>query len=153
MGRAVAAVIVGYVTMFAVVFVSFSLAFLAMGVDNAFRAGSYEVSGLWIVVSIVLGFIAAVIGGLVCAKIAKGGKAPKALAVVVLALGLILAVPVITKSGEAVPEVRTESVGPMEAMQQAEQPVWIALLNPILGAVGVLVGAGLSARRRTASGP
>ncbi len=149
MGRAIAAVIVGYVLMFIIVFVSFSVAFLAMGVDSAFRPGSYDVSGLWIVVSIVLGFIAAVIGGLVCAAIAKGGNASKALAAVVLVLGLIFAVPAITKSDEAPPAARTENVGPVEAMQQAQQPVWIALLNPLLGAVGVLVGAGIYARGKT----
>jgi hypothetical protein len=28
----------------------------------------------------------------------------------------------------------------MEAMQEAIQPVWMALLNPVIGAVGVLLG-------------
>ncbi len=136
--------------MFVLVFVSFSVAYLAMGVDNAFRAGSYEVSGLWIVVSIVLGLVAAAIGGFVCAAIAKAGNAPKALAVVVVVLGLIFAVPVFTRSDEAAPPARTENVGPVEAMQHAQQPPWIALLNPLLGAVGVLVGAGVYGRRRSA---
>jgi hypothetical protein len=28
-----------------------------------------------------------------------------------------------------------------DAMSNAIQPVWVALLNPLLGAVGVLIGA------------
>ncbi len=143
MGRAIGSVILGYLVMFAVVFVTFSLAYMAMGVDGAFRPGTYEVSGIWIVTSIVLGFVAAVLGGLVCGAIARSATPPKVLAAVVLVLGLILAVPVLTRSGEAETKPRSAEVGTMEAMQEAVQPVWIALLNPVLGAVGVLVGAGL----------
>jgi hypothetical protein len=29
-----------------------------------------------------------------------------------------------------------------EAMQQAQTPVWVMLLNPVIGAIGVLVGGG-----------
>jgi hypothetical protein len=35
----------------------------------------------------------------------------------------------------------------MEAMQNAKQPAWIVLLNPLLGAAGVLVGARLKRGR------
>ncbi|MDQ3667052.1 MAG: hypothetical protein M3410_10870 [Acidobacteriota bacterium] len=40
--RAVLAVIVGYVVMVLLVFATFSLAYLLMGADGAFRPGTYK---------------------------------------------------------------------------------------------------------------
>ncbi len=37
----------------------------------------------------------------------------------------------------------TADVSNLEAMQNAVQPLWVAILNPVLGVVGVLLGAGL----------
>jgi hypothetical protein len=37
--------------------------------------------------------------------------------------------------------VRDVSVGNMEAMMNARQPAWIALLNHLIGAVGVMLGS------------
>lgn len=137
--RSILAVVVGYVVMACVVFATFSIAYLTMGADGAFRPDSFEPSTVWIVTSFVLGFIAALVGGFVCAMIAKGSQAPLVLAGLVLVLGLLLAIPVITGSDE--PMVRTGSVGNLEAMQNARQPAWVALLNPFIGAAGVLAGA------------
>ncbi len=80
MWRSIGAVILGYVAMAAAVFVTYTLAYLIMGADGAFRPDSYDVSGLWLVASIVLGLIAAVIGGLICVNVAKDARAPLALA-------------------------------------------------------------------------
>ncbi len=149
MMRAIGSVILGYVVMFVVVFVTFTLAYLVLGTEGSFQTGSYEVSGIWILISIVFGFVAAALGGLVCASVAKSPTPPKVLAGIVLVLGLIMAVPVLNQS-DVEPKARSGEVGNIEAMQNAVQPGWIALLNPVLGAVGVLVGAGL---RRRGGGP
>jgi cytochrome bd-type quinol oxidase subunit 2 len=140
MGRLIAAIVVGYIVMFAFVFVTFSVAYLLMGTEGAFRPGSYEVSGLWVVLSLVLGIAAAVVAGVVASVLARSMRGPRALAVVVLVLGLAMAIPALTKSSPEQPEVRTAEVGNMEAMQYAKQPTWMVLLNPFLGAFGVLVG-------------
>jgi hypothetical protein len=145
MVKAVLAVIGGYLVMFVVVFASFSAAFLAMGADGAFKAGTYEVSGSWIALTVVVGLVAALLGGLFCAKIAPGGRAPIALAIVVLVLGFASALPVLMASSEPVAE-RAGTVGNVEAMNNARQPVWIALLNPLIGAVGVMLGARIASR-------
>lgn len=138
--RAIGSVILGYLAMAVTVFVSFSIAYLLMGTEGAFQPGSYDVSVLWIVVSIVLSFAAAVLGGFVCVTVAKGPTPPKVLAGIVLVLGLALAVPALTQ-GDNESLSRPENVGNVEAMQNANQPTWIALLNPFIGAAGVLVGA------------
>jgi hypothetical protein len=147
MGRAIASVVLGYVMMAATVFFTFTAAYLILGADGSFKPGTYEVSALWLIVSFVLSFVAAVLGGYVCAFIAKSLKPPKVLAAVVLALGLVLALPVLTGGGGE-PQPRPETVDTVEAMQNAEQPLWVTLLTPLVGAVGVLVGA----RRRLGSG-
>ena len=74
MMRQVLAVVVGYVVMFAMVFATFTNAYFAMGTDRAFRPGTYDISVLWIVVSVVLSLIAAAVGGFICAKLSKGGR-------------------------------------------------------------------------------
>jgi len=141
MVRSVGSVIVGYVAMFIFVFVTFSIAYVSMGTEGAFQEGSYEVSAQWIVVSFALGLIAAIVGGVVCAAIARGPKAPVALAVVVLLLGLLMAVPVLTATDQEQPEARGADVGNLDAMQKAKQPGWVALANPFVGAFGVLFGS------------
>ena len=140
MARSIGGVVAGYVCMALFVFATFSITYLAMGADGAFQAGSYEVSTLWIVVSFALSVGAAVVGGFVCATIAKNMTACYVLAGIVLVLGLLMTIPVLTGGYEGMPEVRDGSVGNFEAMQYARQPAWIALLNPIIGAGGIVFG-------------
>lgn len=138
--KSVGGVIVGYIVMFILVFVLFSLAYLALGANGAFKPGTYDVSTLWLAISVVVGLVAAIVGGFICSLIAPNSKAPLALVVLVLVLGLLTAIPVLM-SNDPRPNIRDESVGNMEAMMNARQPAWIALLNPLIGAVGVMLGS------------
>lgn len=145
MGRAIGSVVVGYAVMFAAIFLTFSGLYLILGQDLTFRPGSYEPSVLWTAVSFALGAGAAALGGYVCARIARTATPPKVLAGVVLVLGLLSAVPVLMTA--ATPsEARSGEVGNLDAMTRAKQPAWVALTNPFVGLVGVLLGA--RARRR-----
>jgi hypothetical protein len=141
--RAIVGVILGYLIMAVLVFATFSMAYLAMGADGAFQPGSYEVTTLWLVTSFVLGLLAAVVGGAVCAFLGRGGKAPVVLAALVVALGLLMALPAVMAADSGQPKVREGNVPNLEAMQSARQPAWVALVNPFLGAAGVLLGARL----------
>jgi hypothetical protein len=142
MGRAIAGVVLGYVAMFVVLFVFFSAAYIGMGQELAFKPGRYEPSGLWVGLSFVLGLLAAIVGGFVCVLISRREKIGRVLAGVVFVLGLLFAVPVVLASSEPSAE-RTGEVGNMDAMTKAKQPAFVALLNPFVGAVGVLIGARL----------
>jgi hypothetical protein len=143
--RAIAGVVLGYLTMAVLVFVLFTAAYLAMGVDGAFRPGSYDVSDAWIAMSVVVSLGAAIAGGFVCAAVSRLPKPPLVLALLALVLGVLSAIPHLTaEAGE--PKERTGDVSNVDAMMAAKQPVWIALANPILGAAGVLVGARLKRR-------
>ena len=148
MARSILAVVAGYATLALLIFVSFTLLYLVLGADRSFEPGSYDASTLWVLTSFPLGVAASVAAGYVCAALARGGRAPLVLAGVVLVLGLLFAIPVLRAADNVMP-ARAGDVPNMEAMQQARQPSWVALVNPFIGAVGVLVGAGL--RRRTAA--
>lgn len=148
--RNIGGVIVGYILMGLTVFLTFSAAYLLMGTGGAFKPETYEVSNLWLVTSFVLSLVAAVLGGYACAAVARGGRAPLALAVLVIVLGVLAAVPALRAANAGRDRLtRPAEVSNMEAMQNAVQPGWVALLNPFIGAAGVLLGASL--RRRPQS--
>jgi len=143
--RTIGAVVGGYVAIFVMLFGTFSLAFLALGVNGAFQPGTYDVTPVWLIVSFTLTFVAAVIGGLVSVIISDDPKVPRALAVVVIVLGVITAIQIM--SADPAVATRGGEVGNIEAMMSAKQPIWVALLNPIIGAIGVMVGARLKRPR------
>ena len=142
MGRAISSVVIGYVVMFAAIFLAFSGLYLLMGQDLSFRPGSYEPSMLWTVVSFALGVGAAVLGGSVCAWIARTATPPKVLAGVVLVIGVLSAIPVLMAAATPA-ETRAGEVGNLDAMMKAKQPAWVAVANPLVGLAGVLLGARL----------
>ena len=142
MGRAILSVVVGYVVMFAAIFLTFSGLYLLLGQDLSFRPGTYEPSVLWTVISFALGAGAAVLGGYVCAGIARAATPPKVLAGVVLIIGLLSAIAVLMAAATPA-EARTGEVGNLDAMMKAKQPGWVAVVNPFVGLAGVLLGARL----------
>ena len=146
MTRSIIAVIVSYIVMFILIFVTFTCVYLLLGADRAFNPGTYDASNLWLAIAFVVNLIVAIIGGLICAAIAKGGRAHIALAVVVFVLGLLLAIPSIMAQKVNPNMVRAGNVSNMEAMQRAKEPIWAPLLFPFIGAAGVLIGGKL--RRR-----
>jgi hypothetical protein len=144
MVRSIVAVIVAYIAMFVLTFLWYTCAYLLMGADNAFKPGTYQASNRWTAMAFASYLVIAIIGGLICAVIAKGGRAPLALAAVVFVLGLLLAIPALMIQKPDM--VRTGNVSNMEAMQRAKQPPWVPLTFPIVGAIGVLIGGRLKRR-------
>ncbi|PYJ09888.1 MAG: hypothetical protein DMF06_08315 [Verrucomicrobia bacterium] len=118
----------------------FIAAFLVLGIERAFQPDSYEISALWIGISLVIGFGSAIPGGYVCAAISRNWRACQVLAVVVVVLGLLLCLPAIQRSNEG-PNVRAGEISAFQAMQLGVAPIWMHLLNPVLGAAGILLGA------------
>jgi hypothetical protein len=141
--RNIVGVVVGYLAIVVVVFTVFTLAYLGMGTERAFRPGSFEVSTLWVSMALVVNLLAAIGGGLVAAVIGRSSKAPRALAGLVLVLGVLAAIPVLLPPAEKTPTERTSALSNLEAMAQARQPAWFAATAPVVGVLGVLVGASL----------
>ncbi len=147
MGRIVGGVVAGYAVMAVSVFALFSVAYFLLGADGAFRPASWEMSATWLGLSIAIGILAGIAGGYICAAVGRNPTATKALITVVVLLGIVSAIPAFTGSPEATAAARAGAVGMFEAMQNAQEPVWIALLNPVLGVIGVLIGSRLRSRR------
>jgi hypothetical protein len=151
--RAIGSVVLGYIVMFVLVFGLFTAAYFMLGADGAFQPGSYDVSMVWAVLSVVVGLVAAVAGGFVCARIAGTPTPPKVLAGLVLVLGLVLAVMTLMAPAPAqAPPPRTADTPNLTAMQHAQPPTWAAFLNPVIGAVGVMIGARGKAKSPAGSG-
>lgn len=147
--RNIGGVIVGYITLALLIFLTYSAAYLLMGANAAFKPATYEPSVIWLVSSFVLGFLASVVAGYVCASIAGGKRTPIALAALVIVLGVLTAIPVFTAANEAKRlKPRMGDVSNIEAMQNAVLPTWVALLNPFIGAVGVLAGASIKRKSK-----
>jgi len=145
--RAILAVVVSYVIMFVLAFIGFACAYLIVGPEIAFKPGMYEAATTWIAIAFVINVVDALVGGFVCALIAKGGRAPMALAVVVIALGLLVAFADMNKGKMNSGLVRAGNTPQMEAIQKAYWPVWVPFAFPFTGAIGVLIGARLKRSR------
>lgn len=101
--------------------------------------------------AIVVGLIAAMIGGAVCAAIAaKGSKAAMVLAGLVLVFGLALAGLQLAATQEDMPTVREGDVTMFEAMENSQEPTAMLFGNSVIGFVGVLIGARLVGRKSAA---
>jgi hypothetical protein len=148
MMRAIGGVILGYIAMAVAVMITLTVAYLVLGLDGSFKEGSWDASMTWLIVSGVLGLAAAIVGGLVCTLISRGGKAPMVLAGIVLVLGLLMALPIVMAEDDPASHVRTGDANNWEAMSNAKQPAANALLTPIIGAVGVMIGAGLKRNKK-----
>ncbi|MCL4741643.1 MAG: hypothetical protein KJZ54_05500 [Phycisphaerales bacterium] len=147
MVRAIAGVIVAYVVMAIVTIAAFFGLYAAVGVDGAFREGTYEPSGLWIACSVVIGVAAALLGGVVCGLIGRSKRAAAVLAALLLVFGLLYAGMSLRGPQEVVE--RPADVPAMEAMQNARTPAWMGVLNALIGATGVMVGATMVLKRTT----
>jgi len=147
--RSIFAVVVAYVAIFVVVFAVSTAAYLALGTDGAFQEGTYDVSGTWIALILVLDVVAALVGGFVCAAVAPRPLSVQMLAGLVVVLGLVSAV--VTPGAQSDPGPRTGDVDNFDAMMKARQPTWILYTHPLLGVVGVLLGGRRAFRKAEAA--
>ena len=146
MARAILAVVLSYLAMFVLAFLAFTCAYLIVGNDIAFKPGIFEASSTWIAIAFIINIVDGVIGGFVCALIAKGGKAPLALAAVVILLGLAVAFADTNKRKQNIGMIRAGNTPQLAAIQKAFWPVWVPFAFPFTGAVGVLIGSKLKRR-------
>lgn len=145
MGRILAAVAVGYLASAALLFAFLSAAWYILGATGIFPPGSWRPLSTWIVTSILAGLAAAIVSGMLCARIARDPRGPRILAGVMLVIGLLVAIPAINAPIEVSP--RPVDVSMLEAMEHVRQPGWVTIVNPLLGVAGVMIGAWIATRR------
>jgi hypothetical protein len=75
--RVIAGVLLGYIVLALSLFAAFTGAYLLMGTERAFRPGTYDISPLWIAVSLFFNLVAALVGGYVAAAVSRGRRAAR----------------------------------------------------------------------------
>lgn len=146
MVRSIIAVVVSYILMFVLNFLAFVGLYSLVGPNHAFKPRLYLASNRWIAMGVAVMFVSGIVAGLICAVIARGRKSTLALAVLILVVGLLLAVPTIMKSRANAGMVRVGDVPAMEAAEKAYWPMWAPFAFPFVSAVGALVGGKLKKR-------
>jgi heme/copper-type cytochrome/quinol oxidase subunit 3 len=140
MGRVIGSVVLGYVVVFASVFAGFTATWIVLGMDGAFQPGNFAPSTPWVAATFIVGLLAGGLGGLTAAAMSKSDpRALWGLMGLLVVLGLLFAIPAI-QMANATMEVRSPGLTMFEAMQKARTPVWLALLNPVIGAAGAWLG-------------
>jgi hypothetical protein len=146
MVRSIIAVVVSYIFMFVLNFLCFIGLYSIVGPGQAFRPGSFMASNRWIAMGLAVMIVSGIIAGFVCAAIARGGKAPAALAVLIVVVGLLLAIPAIAKHRANAELVRVGPLPAMEAAQKGAWPIWAPFAFPFVSAAGALIGGRLKRR-------
>jgi hypothetical protein len=154
--RTVAAILLGYAAIFLVVASSFTLLWMGMGQERAFHPGTTQVTFAWILATLPLNLVAALLGGYVAAMVDRGRPrfAAAGLAVVILVLGVGAAVSRTLADAPASPVAPPQAgMGAFEAATLAIQPLWVAWVLPLVGAVGAWYGGRFRARQMGGRGP
>ncbi len=118
--------------------VTFTIAYRLLGSERVFRPGSYDVTPLWNLLSLVLGLVAAVLGGWVCVLIDPRPRAFVSLMILIAVLGLVDVAATVKKSKTG-PSARGDSVDNRTAMRHSRRPAWVAVMNILVGVAGVAV--------------
>ncbi len=149
MVRNLAGILIGYIAMVIFMFITFTILYKLLGTEGSFDPGTFHVSNNWIVFSIILSFLAAIDGGWVCMLISKNKNAVLFLAGLVLVIGLISSFTKMNESSVIKDKPRIGKVTNTIAMQNAVQPNFVLILNPILGAIGIFSGSKLKKEQKT----
>jgi cytochrome bd-type quinol oxidase subunit 2 len=132
--------------MFIFLFAVFTGCYFALGTEGTFQTDSYNVTTVWIVLTVVVCLLAGVIGGFVCAAISKSKRTCQIFAFIVFFIGLLACcIPAMQRSPDA-PNVRAGEVSNTDAMRLQVSPMWLNLLTPVLSAAGVVLGARMKGR-------
>jgi len=143
--RSILAVIVSYIVMMLLFSLAFAALYAGLGVERVFQTDSYEISTLWLVLSIVGSFFMALFAGWLCVVISKSFRVGQVFALIVLVGSAIMCVSSLYRESEG-PHVRAGEVGFFDAMELGVSPHWLHFVNPVLSAAGALAGARLKRR-------
>ena len=144
--RSIAAVIISYVVMAILIMVTFAGLWFGLGPDGLLQPGSYKGNMIINIAAPGITILAGLLGGWLCTRIARNRAATVALAGIVLVLGLTMAAFTLQKPYPADP--RPAGMTVQEIMKVGREPTWVAISNPIIGAIAVIVGGLLTATRR-----
>lgn len=138
--RSIGAVLIGYLAVSGFVMLTMTLAWKLLGPGFAFEGHTTGVTWQWAVLSLVLGALGALLGGLVTRYLRPlSAKPVRALAAILLVFGLSMGIlhAIIDEPGIY---SDTDLMSSYDAASEAIQPTWYNFTLPFVGALGVLVG-------------
>jgi hypothetical protein len=124
---------------------AFAGLYFALGVERVFQPDSYQISMLWLGLSIIGSFFMAMFAGWLCVAISKSFRVGQVFALIVLVGSGIMCLSALYRESEG-PHVRAGEVGFSDAMERGVSPRWLHFVNPVLTAAGALVGARMKRR-------
>ncbi|HYE61139.1 MAG TPA: hypothetical protein VD997_04015 [Phycisphaerales bacterium] len=136
--RSILAVIVSYIVIAVLVMALFGGLWFGMGPDRLLEEGTWKGNMILCIAAPGITGVVGLFGGWVCAKIGRARGPVMALAGVVLVIGFTMAYFTLQK-----PEptgVREPGLTVEQFMEKGREPTWVAVSNPIIGAVAVLCG-------------
>jgi uncharacterized membrane protein YedE/YeeE len=143
--KSILAIIVSYIAMFVLFMAVFFGLYFALGVERVFQPDSYEVSTFWIILTLVVAFLVTMFAGYLCAAISKSWRTCQVFALIVFLLALWQCFQGMRRDSEG-PNVRAGEVTYLEAIGHIVSPKWLHVVNPIVSAAGVLLGARMKRR-------
>ncbi|QQS08294.1 MAG: hypothetical protein IPK69_09845 [Phycisphaerales bacterium] len=143
--RSVLAILAGFVSMAIPTMGVFAVSAFAFGREVLMPEDQAR-APVWFSLGImVVGLACTMLGGFVCAKVARSWMPVMFFAAIVLVFGIFSAIGNERKP-EPGPEVAEMPI--LEAVAHSKEPTWLAFGNPIVGALGVLLGGRLAIRER-----
>jgi hypothetical protein len=143
--KSILAIIVSYAAMFVLFMAIFFGLYFALGIERVFQADSYEVSMLWIIITLVIALLGTMFAGYLCATLSKSWRTCQVFALIVFLLALWQCFSAVRRDSEG-PNVRAGDVTYFEAISHVVTPMWLHFVNPIVSGVGVLLGARMKRR-------
>jgi hypothetical protein len=143
--RSTLAIIVSYIVMMLLFTLAFAALFAGLGVERVFQPDSYEISTLWLVLSIVGSFFVALFAGWLCLTISRSFRAGQVFTLIVLVGSAIMCLSSLYRESGG-PNVRAGEVGFFDAMERGVPPRWLHFVNPVLTAAGAFAGARMKRR-------
>jgi hypothetical protein len=143
--RSILAILVSYVAMFVLFMAIFVGLYFVLGIERVFQPDSYEVSMLWIIITLVVAFLVTMFAGYLCAAISKSWRTCQVFALIVFLFALWQCFSALRRDSEG-PNVRAGDVTYLEAISHVVTPMWLHFVNPIVNGLGVLVGARMKRR-------
>jgi len=135
------AVIVSYIVMFVIFMGLFACLYFALGVERVFQTDSYEVSTLWLAVTLAGSFLVSMLGGWLCVLISGSWRTGQVLALIVLFLNSAQCFWDLKRHNPDAPNIRAGEVGFRDGIELAVTPLWLHFVNPLVAGAGVLLGA------------
>ena len=144
--KSIIAIIVSYVVGSLVFFALVTGLFFLLGVERVFEPDSYEVSSIWVALTLIVSLLGAMVTGYVCLSISHSWRTVQVLALLVLMFTSISCIVQMRRINPDAPNIRAGDVDYFNAFKLGVPPRWLAFVNPIVGCMGVLIGGRIKRR-------